>query len=163
AGTLSGNPLAVAAGRATLALLDEAAYARLSATTEALAAGLREAAGDRPVRIRCVRGLVTLFFTDRPVRSYADARECDTEAYRGAAPGDAGRSGPGAARRRPALRAGPRAARHGRRPGGDRRARGGHRGVCAGPGRRRSGRRRGGLATTGPRATGRTGTATGRL
>src|SRR5207247_3513384 len=49
AGTLSGNPLAVAAGRATLALLDEAAYARLNATTEALASGLREAAGDRPV------------------------------------------------------------------------------------------------------------------
>ena len=81
AGTLSGNPLAVAAGRAALALLDEAAYARLSATTEALAAGLKEAAGDRPVQVRCVRGLVTAFFSDRPVRSYADARACDTEAY----------------------------------------------------------------------------------
>jgi glutamate-1-semialdehyde 2,1-aminomutase len=81
AGTLSGNPLAVAAGRATLELLDETAYARLSATTEALAAGLAEAAGDRPVQIACVRGLLTLFFTDQPVRSYADARACDTEAY----------------------------------------------------------------------------------
>jgi glutamate-1-semialdehyde 2,1-aminomutase len=81
AGTLSGNPLAVAAGRATLALLDEAAYARLSATTQALSDGLREAAGDRPVQVACVRGLVTLFFSDRPVRSYADARACDTEAY----------------------------------------------------------------------------------
>ncbi|MEA2243645.1 MAG: glutamate-semialdehyde -aminomutase, partial [Solirubrobacteraceae bacterium] len=44
AGTLSGNPLAVAAGRATLAMLGEEAYLRLSATTAALAAGLREAA-----------------------------------------------------------------------------------------------------------------------
>jgi glutamate-1-semialdehyde 2,1-aminomutase len=45
AGTLSGNPLAVAAGRAALALLDEEAYLALSATTLALAEGLREAAG----------------------------------------------------------------------------------------------------------------------
>ena len=44
AGTLSGNPLAVAAGLATLELLDEAAYARLAAVTERLADGLREAA-----------------------------------------------------------------------------------------------------------------------
>ena len=43
AGTLSGNPLAVAAGLATLALLDEAAYLRLAAITERLADGLREA------------------------------------------------------------------------------------------------------------------------
>src|SRR6188472_3665793 len=42
AGTLSGNPLAVAAGLATLALLDDAAYACLAARTETLAAGLRE-------------------------------------------------------------------------------------------------------------------------
>src|SRR5204863_5114614 len=44
AGTLSGNPLATAAGLATLELLDEPAYLRLAATTEQLAAGLREAA-----------------------------------------------------------------------------------------------------------------------
>src|SRR4051794_41001758 len=44
AGTLSGNPLAVAAGLATLRLLDEQAHLRLSATTEALAEGLRAAA-----------------------------------------------------------------------------------------------------------------------
>ena len=47
AGTLSGNPLAVAAGLATLALLDDAAYATLEATTRTLAEGLREAAGER--------------------------------------------------------------------------------------------------------------------
>src|SRR3954449_3958503 len=81
AGTLSGNPLAVAAGRAALRLLDESAYARLSATTAALADGLREAAGDRAVGVQCVRGLVTPFFRAEPVRSYADAQACDLEAY----------------------------------------------------------------------------------
>src|SRR4051812_37024741 len=81
AGTLSGTPVAVAAGRATLELLDESAYARLSGTTQALAEGLREAAGDRPVQVQCVRGLVTVFFSAEPVRDYAGARACDTEAY----------------------------------------------------------------------------------
>ncbi len=51
AGTLSGNPLAVAAGIATLRLLDEAAYMRLGSITEQLATGLREAAGERPVQV----------------------------------------------------------------------------------------------------------------
>ncbi len=81
AGTLSGNPLAVAAGRATLELLDEDAYLRLAATTGTLAAGLAEAAGKRPVQIASVPGLLTVFFTDTPVRDYAGATACDTEAY----------------------------------------------------------------------------------
>jgi glutamate-1-semialdehyde 2,1-aminomutase len=81
AGTLSGNPLAVAAGRVTLELLDEDAYVHLAATTEALATGLREAAGDRPVQIESAPGLLTLFFSERPVRDYAGAAACDTEAY----------------------------------------------------------------------------------
>jgi glutamate-1-semialdehyde 2,1-aminomutase len=81
AGTLSGNPLAVAAGLATLELLDEAAYRRLAARTDALAAGLREAAGDRPVQVQSTCGLVTTFFTAEPVRDYAGAQACDLEAY----------------------------------------------------------------------------------
>jgi glutamate-1-semialdehyde 2,1-aminomutase len=81
AGTLSGNPLAVAAGRATLARLDEDAYVHLAATTEALVAGLREAAGDRPVQVEWAPGLLTVFFSDAPVRDYAGAAACDTEAY----------------------------------------------------------------------------------
>lgn len=81
AGTLSGNPLAVAAGLASLRMLDETAYLRLSETTEALATGLREAAGDRPVQVTSVGGLVTVFFSEQPVRDYADARRCDHEAY----------------------------------------------------------------------------------
>ena len=81
AGTLSGNPLAVAAGRATLALLDEQAYMALSDTTRALADGLREAAGDRPVSVTSTTGLVTVFFAAEPPTDYAGAAACDTEAY----------------------------------------------------------------------------------
>ena len=81
AGTLSGNPLAVAAGLATLALLDDAAYARLATITAQLADGLREAAGDRPVSIETVPGLLTVFFSERPVRNLADAQACDLGAY----------------------------------------------------------------------------------
>ena len=84
AGTLSGNPLAVAAGLATLELLDEAAYARLGALTERLASGLREAAaeaGGHPVQVVSMTGLVTVFFSERPVSSFADARGCELDAY----------------------------------------------------------------------------------
>jgi glutamate-1-semialdehyde 2,1-aminomutase len=81
AGTLSGNPLAVAAGRATLEQLDEDAYIQLAATTETLAEGLREAARDRPVQLAWVPGLLTVFFSETPVRDYAGAAACDAEAY----------------------------------------------------------------------------------
>jgi glutamate-1-semialdehyde 2,1-aminomutase len=81
AGTLSGNPLAVAAGRATLERLDEQAYLALSDTTQALADGLREAAGDRPISIVATTGLLTVFFAPEPPRDYAGAAACDAEAY----------------------------------------------------------------------------------
>jgi len=81
AGTLSGNPLATAAGLAALELLDEPAYLRLGATTDQLAAGLREAAGDFPVQVACIPGLLTVFFSDGRVCDLSDARACDTEAY----------------------------------------------------------------------------------
>jgi glutamate-1-semialdehyde 2,1-aminomutase len=81
AGTLSGNPLAVAAGLATLRLLDEEAYLRLNATTEALAAGLAEAAADLPVQVATAPGLLTVFFSAAPVRDYAAAQACDLEAF----------------------------------------------------------------------------------
>ena len=81
AGTLSGNPLAVAAGRATLELLDDDAYVELAATTEVLANGLREAAGARPVQVEWAPGLLTVFFSEEPVRDYAGATACDTAAY----------------------------------------------------------------------------------
>jgi glutamate-1-semialdehyde 2,1-aminomutase len=81
AGTLSGNPLAVAAGLATLQRLDADAYTRLAATTDALVAGLRDAAGEAPVTIEHVPGLLTVFFSAEPVRDYAGAQACDLEAY----------------------------------------------------------------------------------
>ncbi|MBE2317009.1 glutamate-1-semialdehyde 2,1-aminomutase [Solirubrobacter sp. CPCC 204708] len=81
AGTLSGNPLAVAAGRATLNLLDEQAYMSLANTTHALAQGLREAAGDRPVSVTSTTGLVTVFFAAEPPTDYTSAAACDLETY----------------------------------------------------------------------------------
>ncbi len=83
AGTLSGNPLATAAGIATLELLDELAYIRLSAITTRLAEGLLAAATEAgiPVQVQSVTGLLTVFFNERPVHSFEDARACDLEAY----------------------------------------------------------------------------------
>ncbi len=80
-GTLSGNPLAVAAGLATLRQLDRDAYRRLAALTERLADALRSAAGGRPVQVASVCGLVTPFFSPEPVRDFAGASACDLEAY----------------------------------------------------------------------------------
>ncbi len=81
AGTLSGNPLAVAAGLATLAALDAAAYARLGALTDRLATGFAELAAERPLQVASVPGLLTLFFSPEPVRDFAAASACDTAAH----------------------------------------------------------------------------------
>ncbi len=83
AGTLSGNPLAVAAGLATLEMLDEQAYLHLAATTAHLAEGLREAAAEagRPVQVVSQPGLLTVFFTEDPVANLAGAQRCDLEAH----------------------------------------------------------------------------------
>jgi len=83
AGTLSGNPLATAAGLATLRLLDERAYAKLDDLARKLAAGLEKAARGAGVEASTAAepGLVTLFFAPEPPRSYEEARACDTDAY----------------------------------------------------------------------------------
>ncbi len=81
AGTLSGNPLAVAAGLATLDQLDAAAYARLASLTDRLAAGFEELAAERPLQVASAPGLLTLFFSEAPVRDFDGARACDTEAH----------------------------------------------------------------------------------
>ena len=104
AGTLSGNPLAVAAALRTLELLDQDAYLRLAAITERLASGLRAAAahaGAHSVEVVSLPGLLTVFFTSsddgrssehsngsaggdgrpRSVLDFDDARACDLEAY----------------------------------------------------------------------------------
>jgi glutamate-1-semialdehyde 2,1-aminomutase len=81
AGTLSGNPLAVAAGLATLRRLDAPAYARIGELTDRLAAGLRDLAADRPLQVAAVPGLLTLFFSAEPVRDFAGASACDTDRH----------------------------------------------------------------------------------
>jgi glutamate-1-semialdehyde 2,1-aminomutase len=83
AGTLSGNPLATAAALATLRRLDDAVYEQLAATTEALAIGLREAAGaaNVKVQVQSLPGLLTVFFSERAVGDYSAASQSDTEAY----------------------------------------------------------------------------------
>jgi len=81
AGTLSGNPLAVAAGLATLGELDDDAYLKLSATTERLAEGMRSAAGERPVQVVTQPGLMTVFFSDEPITDYLGAQGTDREAF----------------------------------------------------------------------------------
>jgi glutamate-1-semialdehyde 2,1-aminomutase len=81
AGTLSGNPLAVAAGLATLRELDGDAYRRLATLTEKLATGLRELAGDRPLQVASAPGLLTLFFSARPVTAFDAATSCDMDAH----------------------------------------------------------------------------------
>ena len=93
AGTLSGNPLAVAAGLATLAELDADAYRRLGELTSELGHGLQLAARDHPVRVvfggpvdpwppaTDFPGLLTAFFSAEPPRDFSQASACDTEAY----------------------------------------------------------------------------------
>lgn len=84
AGTLSGNPVAVSAGLAQLELLeDRKAYPVLEERGAQLERGLKEAAQDAGVPATCNRvgSMITAFFTDRPVRSYADARTSDTELF----------------------------------------------------------------------------------
>jgi glutamate-1-semialdehyde 2,1-aminomutase len=83
AGTLSGNPLAVAAALATLAQLEPAAYEQLTNTTRLLVSGLLDAAASAGVAItvQSVPGLLTPFFSADPVRDYEDAAACDLDRY----------------------------------------------------------------------------------
>ena len=77
AGTLSGNPLATAAGLATLAELDSAAYEQLRDVTRRLAQGLR-ADG---VQVTSETGLLTVFFAGEPVTDYGSAQATDHKAF----------------------------------------------------------------------------------
>ena len=85
AGTLSGNPLAMAAGIATLDALQGLpdAYAQLEARAAALEGGLRHAAARAgiPSTINRVGSMLTAFFTAQPVTAYASARTSDTQRY----------------------------------------------------------------------------------
>lgn len=85
AGTLSGNPLAVAAGLAVLDELfaDAGFFDRLEATTTRLAAGLTAAAAEHgiPLRMQTVGSMGCGYFADFPVRNFADAERADADRF----------------------------------------------------------------------------------
>jgi len=84
AGTLSGNPLAVAAGIAALkALQNRRAYARLERMTAELVSGLRKASEQIgvPAQINTIGSMFTIFFTPLPVTNFSTAKACDTARY----------------------------------------------------------------------------------
>jgi len=85
AGTLSGNPLSMAAGLATLkTLFQDPPYARLEAYGKALEEGLLAlfTAAGVPVAINRVGSMLTVFFREGPVRTYTDAVTSDTERFK---------------------------------------------------------------------------------
>ena len=86
AGTLSGNPVAMAAGLANLELISqEGFFESLTGKAEQLINGLRDAAGDAgvPVLTTQVGGMFGLFFTDQPAMvNFAEAGQCNTEAFK---------------------------------------------------------------------------------
>lgn len=83
AGTLSGNPVCVSAGLATLERLDDALYGRLEVLAARLEQGLSKAIAASNVRacVQRVGSMITLFFVGGPVRSWNDAKSCDTKAF----------------------------------------------------------------------------------
>jgi glutamate-1-semialdehyde 2,1-aminomutase len=83
AGTLSGNPLATAAGLATLSLLDDDAYRHLDGLAGVLADGLRAAFEEAgaPARVQQAGNLFSVFLTSEEVGDYEAARRQDTAAY----------------------------------------------------------------------------------
>ena len=83
AGTLSGNPMAMAAGYASLKLMTPAAYEKLEATSAKVADGLAAAAQEAkvPVQVNRVGSMLTVFFSAKPVFDAASARACDTKRF----------------------------------------------------------------------------------
>ena len=84
AGTLSGNPLAMAAGVATLTALTPALHERITARTSALVGSLQKMAAefDVPLVADCAGSMWGFFFSDRSVRNFADARASDANRFR---------------------------------------------------------------------------------
>ena len=85
AGTLSGNPLAMAAGIATLEILKKGnLYTELEEKSDTLFSGLRNAAGDAGIQvvINRVGSMGTLFFTAKPVSNFADAKESNQDLFK---------------------------------------------------------------------------------
>ena len=84
AGTLSGNPLATAAGLAALSLLDDAAYAAIERSATRLAEGLQRVfdAADLPVIVPRIGTLVGIHCSRTPAVDYATAKTTDTDLYK---------------------------------------------------------------------------------
>jgi glutamate-1-semialdehyde 2,1-aminomutase len=85
AGTLSGNPLAVAAANATLEILkDPSIYETLEHRGAALEQGLSHAAqkASIPLTINRVGSILSCFFTQNPVQNFDDVKHCDTEKFK---------------------------------------------------------------------------------
>ena len=84
AGTLSGNPVAMAAGLAQLRILKSTPeiYENLERRGAMLEKGLKEALSGIPVQVNRVGSLLTVFFTDKPVTGYDAARSSDLERFR---------------------------------------------------------------------------------
>ncbi len=83
AGTLSGNPMAMAAGTATLSELSPASYQKLEQLSAELERGLAEAAkaAGAVVQVNRVGSMLTVFFSEGPVFDAASARKCDTKKF----------------------------------------------------------------------------------
>ncbi|MDC0741806.1 glutamate-1-semialdehyde 2,1-aminomutase [Polyangium mundeleinium] len=83
AGTLSGNPVAVAAGLATIERLVPEVYEKVERLGAALEAGFKDAAAKAgvPATVQRVGSMITLFFNDKPVRSWAEASQSDTKRF----------------------------------------------------------------------------------
>jgi glutamate-1-semialdehyde 2,1-aminomutase len=83
AGTLSGNPVAVTAGLATLERLTPHVYEQIERTSASLEEGLTRAIADRRVaaRVQRVGSMLTVFFRKEPIVSWADAAACDTKKF----------------------------------------------------------------------------------
>jgi glutamate-1-semialdehyde 2,1-aminomutase len=83
AGTLSGNPLAVTAGLKTLELMTDGEYEKLERISARLEEGLSRALRDRKVTgvVQRVGSMMTVFFTEGPVRSWTDAAKANTKRF----------------------------------------------------------------------------------
>lgn len=84
AGTLSGNPLAMTAGIATLSQLTEETYDEINKKVDRLVAGYKEAADkyDIPLQINRVGSMMSVFFTDQEVYNYETAQTSDVERFK---------------------------------------------------------------------------------
>ena len=84
AGTLSGNPIAMAAGVSTLSILNNPTiYLNLEARTKQLTDGLRQSADEREIPLQVVNtgSIWGFFFSDRPVNNYSVARNCNGDRF----------------------------------------------------------------------------------